>query len=155
MPSPNARSRRDLAGNPLRKSGVRGSKLAVSLLVASIVTLGSASRVRGQDWGTPVWSDEFDVVSGTPIDPTKWGYDDGRVSGDESECLPGWQRKPDHPGNQGGNEHASEQRKLDFGAIEDGRAGRVSVRARGSEDEFAHRSRVMAGILGAWRQYRM
>jgi len=92
VPSPNARSRRDLAGNPLRKSGVRGSKLAVSLLVASIVTLGSASRVRGQDWGTPVWSDEFDVVSGTPIDPTKWGYDTGILNVNnevEYYCSPG------------------------------------------------------------------
>jgi beta-glucanase (GH16 family) len=27
-----------------------------------------------QDWGQPVWSDEFNGVRGTPIDPAKWDY---------------------------------------------------------------------------------
>jgi hypothetical protein len=28
----------------------------------------------GQDWGQPVWSDEFNGARGTPIDPAKWDY---------------------------------------------------------------------------------
>jgi beta-glucanase (GH16 family) len=30
-----------------------------------------------QDWGQPVWSDEFNGPQGTPIDPTKWDYNIG------------------------------------------------------------------------------
>ncbi len=64
----------------------------MSLLVASIVTLGSASSARGQNWGTPVWSDEFNGVAGTPIDPTKWTYDTGILNVNnevEYYCSPG------------------------------------------------------------------
>ena len=30
-----------------------------------------------QNWGQPIWSDEFSGPLGTPIDPTKWTYDTG------------------------------------------------------------------------------
>lgn len=33
--------------------------------------------VLAQNWGTPVWSDEFTGPLGTPIDSTKWTYDTG------------------------------------------------------------------------------
>ena len=90
----------------MRQRGAKGLGCAVSLLVLSIVALASASGARGRDWGTPVWSDEFNGVLGTPIDPAKWtydtgilnvnnevehqpfaGHDDRRVRRDESECL--------------------------------------------------------------------
>jgi len=34
-------------------------------------------RAVAQNWGTPVWSDEFSGPLGTPIDPSKWTYDTG------------------------------------------------------------------------------
>lgn len=76
----------------MRQRGARGLRCAVSLLVLSIVALASASGAQGQNWGTPVWSDEFNGVLGTPIDPAKWTYDTGILNVNnevEYYCSPG------------------------------------------------------------------
>jgi beta-glucanase (GH16 family) len=49
----------------------------MGLLVASIVTLSSAPRAAGQNWGAPVWADEFNDAKGTPINSANWTYDTG------------------------------------------------------------------------------
>jgi beta-glucanase (GH16 family) len=53
------------------KTGSRGG-----LLVFTLCLLFSASAFA-QNWGNPVWSDEFTGPLGTPIDSTKWTYDTG------------------------------------------------------------------------------
>jgi len=76
----------------MRRDKVRSSMLAVSLLVASIVTLGGASRAAGQTWGTPVWADEFNDAKGTPINSANWTYDTGILNVNnevEYYCSPG------------------------------------------------------------------
>lgn len=76
----------------MRRSGARGLRCAVSLLTLSMVALASAPGARGQNWGTPVWSDEFNGVLGTPIDPAKWTYDTGILNVNnevEYYCAPG------------------------------------------------------------------
>lgn len=75
----------------MRQLGVKDLWRAAGLLVLSIVVLGNAPGVRGQNWGTPIWSDEFNGASGTPIDKTKWTYDTGILNvNDEVEyyCSP-------------------------------------------------------------------
>jgi len=42
-----------------------------------LVVLFSASPLSGQNWGNPVWSDEFDGPLGTPIDAAKWTFETG------------------------------------------------------------------------------
>jgi len=37
----------------------------------------SCIPTAAQNWGTPVWADEFTGPLGTPIDSTKWGFDTG------------------------------------------------------------------------------
>jgi len=44
-------------------------------LMSLCLPLGVAAF--GQDWGQPVWSDEFNGPRGTPIDPAKWDYKTG------------------------------------------------------------------------------
>ena len=51
--------------------GMKNLERAAGLLVLSIMVLGNARSVRGQNWGSPVWSDEFAGASGTPIDPNE------------------------------------------------------------------------------------
>lgn len=43
----------------------------------SLVWLLAAIPASAQNWGTPVWSDEFDGAPGTPIDRTKWTFETG------------------------------------------------------------------------------
>ena len=76
----------------MRQRGAKGLGCAVSLLVLSIVALASASGAQGQNWRTPVWSDEFSGVLGTTIDPAKWTYDTGILNVNnevEYYCSPG------------------------------------------------------------------
>ena len=76
----------------MKQRRARGLGYAVSLLLMSIVALASASGARGQNWGTPVWSDEFNGALGTPIDATKWTYDTGILNVNnevEYYCSPG------------------------------------------------------------------
>jgi beta-glucanase (GH16 family) len=75
----------------MRQFAVKHLRRAAGLLVLSTVALGNAPGLRGQNWGTPVWSDEFNGALGTPIDKTKWTYDTGILNvNDEVEyyCSP-------------------------------------------------------------------
>ncbi|HXX99594.1 MAG TPA: glycoside hydrolase family 16 protein [Candidatus Limnocylindrales bacterium] len=46
---------------------------------ALLLSLGFLMGIpaKAQNWGTPVWFDEFTGPQGTPIDTTKWTYDTG------------------------------------------------------------------------------
>jgi beta-glucanase (GH16 family) len=46
-------------------------------MMAVAVGIVTSGRVVAQDWGQPVWSDEFDGRSGAAPDPAKWTYDVG------------------------------------------------------------------------------
>ena len=46
-------------------------------LASGLAALLFVSPARGQNWGNPVWFDEFDGAQGTPIDSTKWTYETG------------------------------------------------------------------------------
>jgi len=48
-----------------------------NLIVAGFAILLFASVAGAQNWGNPVWSDEFEGALGTPIDSTKWTYETG------------------------------------------------------------------------------
>jgi beta-glucanase (GH16 family) len=54
----------------LRSRGAARIYLFTICLLFSIPT-------AAQNWGQPVWSDEFSGAQGTPIDSTKWTYDTG------------------------------------------------------------------------------
>jgi len=59
--------------------------------VLSVLALASAPGAWGQNW-TLVWSDEFNGVLGTPINPNNWTYDTGilQVNNEvEFYCSPG------------------------------------------------------------------
>jgi beta-glucanase (GH16 family) len=51
--------------------------LARTLLSLGGVLLLAAIPASAQNWGNPVWSDEFDGAPGTPIDATKWTFETG------------------------------------------------------------------------------
>lgn len=64
---------------------------ARSAFALLILLLLLAVPTFAQNWGQPVWSDEFSGPLGTPIDPTKWTYDTGILNvNDEVEyyCAP-------------------------------------------------------------------
>jgi beta-glucanase (GH16 family) len=50
-------------------------------IVAGVValTLSLAGDIGAQDWGSPVWSDEFDSRAGAPPDPARWTFDTGNL----------------------------------------------------------------------------
>ncbi len=55
------------------------------------------SIAAAQTWGSPVWSDEFNGVSNSAIDPTKWQYDTGILNVNnevEYYCAPGSSTPP-------------------------------------------------------------
>lgn len=52
-------------------------KLTRAVFLAFIFCLLLSLPVFAQNWGTPIWSDEFTGPLGTPIDSTKWTYDTG------------------------------------------------------------------------------
>jgi beta-glucanase (GH16 family) len=43
----------------------------------SFLGVFAAIPAAAQNWGTPVWSDEFDGALGTPIDTAKWTFETG------------------------------------------------------------------------------
>ena len=45
--------------------------------IAALLCLAMGAPAPAQNWGQPVWSDEFTGPLGTPIDSTKWTYDTG------------------------------------------------------------------------------
>ena len=55
----------------------KGVGQAMLLLALGGAVLWNAVPARSQSWGAPVWSDEFNGPTGTPIDSTKWTYDTG------------------------------------------------------------------------------
>jgi len=63
-------------------------------LAAFALALAWAGRCQAQDWGAPVWNDEFDATTpGAPPDPAKWVYDFGAGKWGNREletyCRPG------------------------------------------------------------------
>jgi beta-glucanase (GH16 family) len=55
---------------------MRAHGLTILGLLTSEIFAG-VIPTAAQNWGTPVWSDEFSGPLGTTIDPTKWTYDMG------------------------------------------------------------------------------
>jgi beta-glucanase (GH16 family) len=67
------------------------SALILSVLLG-VLSLLAPRQTGAQNWGTPVWSDEFTGPLGTPIDATKWNYDTGILNVNnevEFYCAPG------------------------------------------------------------------
>lgn len=56
---------------------VIGFAFAVGFLQGRRTEPGGSSATRPIDWGSPVWSDEFDGASQQVPDPTKWTFDVG------------------------------------------------------------------------------
>jgi beta-glucanase (GH16 family) len=52
-----------------------------SLRVFSLlaILLGLATLSSAQDWGTPIWADEFNAPAGSRLDPAKWNFDIGNL----------------------------------------------------------------------------
>jgi len=77
--------------NQTRKNGRLcpvASRCALGLLGLCVLI---AMPAMGQNWGSPVWSDEFTGPLGTPINSSNWTYDTGILSvNDEVEyyCAP-------------------------------------------------------------------
>lgn len=44
-----------------------------------VVFVALSACAFGQNWGSPIWQDEFDGVLNSPIDPAKWTYDTGNL----------------------------------------------------------------------------
>lgn len=64
----------------------------VLALLLTFFALSTSPLVHAQNWGTPVWSDEFSGPLGTPINSANWTYDTGILQvNDEIEyyCSPG------------------------------------------------------------------
>jgi beta-glucanase (GH16 family) len=59
--------------------------------LALFLILPLSTSLHAQDWGTPVWADEFNSPAGSPLDPTKWTFDIGqsRVNHEVAVYCPG------------------------------------------------------------------
>lgn len=80
----------------MRRLGWRG----VALLWSFCWFVGAPAWA--QDWGQPVWADEFDGARGAPIDAKKWTYETGILHvNDEVEyyCAPAMQTGGCQPSN--------------------------------------------------------
>jgi beta-glucanase (GH16 family) len=69
---------------------IRRGKIGIGA-VALLACVASAPA-GAQNWGSPVWSDEFAGPLGTPIDSTKWGFETGILNVNyevEYYCAPG------------------------------------------------------------------
>jgi beta-glucanase (GH16 family) len=67
------------------------------MLTATVGLLLLPTVARGQDWGRPAWSDEFDGPTGSPPDAAKWTYDVGdlHVNNElETYCSPAFSSPP-------------------------------------------------------------
>ena len=49
------------------------------LQVLAIIVL-CVPAAFSQDWGKPVWQDEFNQAKGSPVDPAKWSFDVGAMN---------------------------------------------------------------------------
>src|SRR5215813_11034888 len=57
---------------------------------------------QAQNWGQPIWADEFNGAANSTIDSTKWTYDTGKLNvNDELEiyCAPATATAPCDPAN--------------------------------------------------------
>lgn len=73
-------------------SRLKSRGMALGLMFLAFTALAPA-----QNWGNPVWSDEFSGPANTPISPTNWQYDTGILNvNDEAEyyCAPGSNTSP-------------------------------------------------------------
>src|SRR5271169_2099784 len=62
------------------------------LALVTTVVLAQGAVARSQDWGRPVWSDEFDGGAGAFPDASRWTYDVGNLNVNnelEIYCAPG------------------------------------------------------------------
>jgi len=48
-----------------------------SILLFAVLAFFAVMPTAAQNWGNPVWSDEFGGALGTPIDTTKWTFESG------------------------------------------------------------------------------
>ena len=48
----------------------------------AVVTFLFVSAAFSQEWGKPVWQDEFNQPSGSPVDPKEWSFDVGAMNVD-------------------------------------------------------------------------
>ncbi|MGB7847963.1 MAG: glycoside hydrolase family 16 protein [Candidatus Acidiferrum sp.] len=66
--------------------------LKLGLVAAILFACVGPRQGAAQNWGTPVWSDEFTGQLGTPIDATKWRFETGILNVNnevEYYCSPG------------------------------------------------------------------
>lgn len=71
-------------------------------LLALLPLLLAAKPGASQQWGSPVWNDEFNGAPGTAIDSAKWTYDTGNLGVNneiEFYCAPGSGTAPCDPKN--------------------------------------------------------
>jgi beta-glucanase (GH16 family) len=63
----------------------------LSNLVPLLLLLPLSTFTLAQEWGTPVWSDEFNLPAGSSLDPAKWTFDIGksRVNHEVEVYCPG------------------------------------------------------------------
>jgi len=72
------------------------SALLFLFLISTIPT------IRAQNWGLPVWQDEFNGSAGSAIDTSKWTYDTGNLQVNnelEIYCAPSTATAPCDPAN--------------------------------------------------------
>jgi beta-glucanase (GH16 family) len=48
-----------------------------TLLLLCVASFAAAVPASAQNWGAPVWSEDFDGALGTPIDATRWTFETG------------------------------------------------------------------------------
>lgn len=55
------------------------SSLRVISIALIFLVICSARRVNAQEWGSPVWADEFNQPAGSVLNPSKWTFDLGNM----------------------------------------------------------------------------
>ncbi|WP_049761971.1 glycoside hydrolase family 16 protein [Candidatus Korobacter versatilis] len=68
-----------------------------SLLRVLAILLFCLPSAFAQDWGSPVWQDEFNQAAGSPLDPQKWVFDLGdlKVNHEVEIYCPGFPSQKD------------------------------------------------------------
>ncbi len=49
----------------------------LAFIAFTCMVLSVADHANAQDWGSPVWADEFNQSAGSELDPSKWTFDIG------------------------------------------------------------------------------
>jgi beta-glucanase (GH16 family) len=64
--------------NCLRRIAEAAMQYGCALLIAVFIIIAITGSAYGQEWGKPIWSDDFDsIVRGAPPDASNWTYEVG------------------------------------------------------------------------------